>query len=67
MKYELLYQFKNINTSIISGILLDNNDLILNSNEKIYIYRLEKEQFSLYKTIFEKKIYKPKFFQYEDY
>ena len=44
VKYELLYKFENINTYIISGVLLDNNDLILNSKEKIYIYRLEKKQ-----------------------
>ena len=67
VKYELLYKFENINTYIIYGILLDNNDLILNSKEKIYIYRLEKEQYSLYKTIFEKKSYKPKHFKFEDH
>ena len=65
-KYEPLYKFESIKTNIISGILLDNNDLILNSNENIYIYRLEKRNYSLYQTIYEKKVYKPKYFQLGD-
>ena len=58
VKFEILYKFESVNVYIISGILLDNNDLILNSNETIYIYRLKNNNYTLYKTILEKDIYK---------
>ena len=54
------------NDYINSGVVLDNNDIILSTNEYIYIYKLINNGYNLFQTIFEKEQYKSKFFQLGD-
>ena len=64
-KYNVLYNFEKVNDNddIYSGIFLDKTDIILSSDYKIFIYRFSDEKFSLFQTINEYDLYKPKYFQ----